>query len=202
MTGKWILDSGCSRHMTGDISLFSDFVANKKGYISYGDHKKGFILGKGSICNTSSITISNVMLVEGLRHNLLSTSQSCDNGYKVTFAKDCCIIEHNEKNDCMFKGVRVSNIYMLDLREISLNITQCLVTLSEDSWLYHRRLAHFNFDLLNKIVTKDLVISLPKMNFSKDHLCDACQNGKQTRVSFKSKKKMLFQHQDHLSFFT
>ncbi|CAI8610653.1 unnamed protein product [Vicia faba] len=46
--GKWILDSGCSRHMTGDISLFSDFVAKKKGVVSYSDHKKGVILGKAS----------------------------------------------------------------------------------------------------------------------------------------------------------
>ena len=59
--------------------------------------------------------------------------------------------------------------------------------MSEDSWLWHRHLTHVNFDLLNKIVTKDLVIGLPKMNFLKDHLSDACQKGKQTRVSFKSK---------------
>ena len=45
----------------------------------------------------------------------------------------------------------------------------------------------FNFDLLNKIVSKDLVVGLPKLKFSKDHLCDACQMGKQTRISFKYK---------------
>ena len=137
-------------------------MVKKRVYVSYDDHNKGEILGKGSIGNPSTITISNVMLVEGLRHSLLSISQLCDNGYKVTFAKDCCIIEHNEKKDCMFKGVRVNNIYMLDLREVSLNNAQCLVTLSEDSWLWHRRLAHVNFDLLNKIVAKDLVMVYQK----------------------------------------
>ena len=75
------------------------------------------------------------MLVEGLRHNLLSISQLCDNGYKLSFAKDYFIIEHSKKKDYMFKDLRVSNIYMLDLRETSLNNAQCLVTLSEDSWL-------------------------------------------------------------------
>jgi transposase InsO family protein len=59
--------------------------------------------------------------------------------------------------------------------------------MSEDSWLWHRRLAHVNFDLLNKVVAKDLVVGLPKIKISKDHLCDACQMGKQTRISFKSK---------------
>ena len=82
-------------------------MAKKKGYVSYGDNNKGVILGKGSIGSPSTITISNVMLVYGLRHSLLSISQLCDNGYKVTFAKDCCTIAHNEKKDCMFNGVSV-----------------------------------------------------------------------------------------------
>ena len=77
---------------------------------------------------------------------------------------------------------------MIDLRDISLNNAQCIVTLSEDSWLWHIRLAHANFDLLNKIVAKDLVIGLPKIKISKDHLCDACQKGKQTMASFKFEK--------------
>ena len=87
----------------------------------------------------------------------------------------------------MFNGLRVNNVYMLDLNEVSLTSDKFLVTMSEDSWLWHRRLAHVNFDLLNKVVSKDLVLGLPKINFTKDHLCDACQKGKQTRISFKSK---------------
>lgn len=87
----------------------------------------------------------------------------------------------------MFKGLRINNTYMLNLDGVSLVGTKCLVTMSEDSWLWNRRLAYVNFDLLNKLTSKDLVIGLPKIKFSKDHLCDACQMGKQTRVSFKSK---------------
>src|SRR4051812_39401699 len=45
----WFLDSGCSRHMTGDISLFVEFQAKKKGYVTYGDNNRGAILGKGSV---------------------------------------------------------------------------------------------------------------------------------------------------------
>src|ERR1044072_8523730 len=76
---------------------------------------------------------------------------------------------------------------MLDLFDVSLTSNKCLVTLNDDSWLWHRRLARVNFDLLNKVVSKDLVVGLPKVKFSKDHLCDACQIGKQTRISFKYK---------------
>lgn len=87
----------------------------------------------------------------------------------------------------MFKGVRVNNVYMLDLIEVPLTSHKCLVVLNDDSWLWHRRHAHVNFDFLNKVVSKDLVVGLPKINFLKDHLCDTCQMGKQTMVSFKSK---------------
>lgn len=77
---------------------------------------------------------------------------------------------------------------MLNLDDVSLTSTECLVTMSGDSWLWHRRLAHVNIYLLSKVVLKDLVIGLPKIKFSKDHLRHACQMGKQTRVSFKYKK--------------
>ena len=49
------------------------------------------------------------------------------------------------------------------------------------------RSTQVNFELVNKIVAKDLIVGLSKMKFSKNHICDACQKGKQTMVSFKSK---------------
>ena len=69
--------------MTDDISLFIDFKAKKKGYVTYGDNNKGAILGKGSVGNPSTTTISNVHLVEGLKHNVLSISQLRDKSCKV-----------------------------------------------------------------------------------------------------------------------
>lgn len=97
------------------------------------------------------------------------------------------MIEHNEKENYSSKGLRVNSIYMLNLDDVSLSNTKCLVTMSEDSWLCHMRLAHARLDLLNKAILKDLVIGLPKIKFLKDYLCDACQIENQTRVSYKSK---------------
>ncbi|XP_050896206.1 uncharacterized protein LOC127102934 [Lathyrus oleraceus] len=71
----WFLNSGCSRHMMGDISLFIEFVPKKKGFVTYGDNKKGVILGKSSVGTPLSTSISDVMLVAGLKHNLLSISK-------------------------------------------------------------------------------------------------------------------------------
>ena len=80
---KWFLDSGCSRHMTGDESKFAFLTRRKGGYVTFGDNGKGRIIGHGSIGNNSSSLIENVFLVDGLKHNLLSISQLCDKGFKV-----------------------------------------------------------------------------------------------------------------------
>lgn len=96
----------------------------------------------------------------------------CDKDFKFTFTTSICYtIEPNDKKDVLFKGFRVYNIYMLKLDDVSLSRTKCLATLSKESWLLHKRLAHVSFDMINKVVTKDLVTSLPWINFSKDHLC-------------------------------
>ncbi|KAK2390489.1 putative mitochondrial protein [Trifolium repens] len=185
---RWFLDSGCSRHMTGDASLFIKFKAKEKGCVTYGDNNKGTILGVGTIGNPSTITISNVVLVDNLKHNLLSVAKLCDKGFIINFKLTFCTIESNKDKNVILKAIRHGNVYMLDLDDNCLSGAKCLITKNDESWLWHRRMARLNFDLLNRIASKDLVIGLPKIRFSKDHLCDACQMGKQTKASFKSKK--------------
>ena len=88
----WYLDSGCSRHMTGDKGRFKELELKKGGVVTFGDNSKGQIEGIGSIGNHSSILIENVLLVNGLKHNLLSISQLCDKGFYVSFDKHGCKI--------------------------------------------------------------------------------------------------------------
>ena len=66
------------------------------------------------------------------------------------------------------------------------NHDQCFLCKDDDPWLWHIRIVHINMEHLNKIISKNLVIGLTKLKFEKDRLCDACQKGKQVRVSFKS----------------
>lgn len=131
--------------------------------------------------NPSTITIENVLLVKALKHNLLSISKLCDKGHSVSFNILSCIIEHNTSKVLVFKGSTIENVYMLDLDDVLMHGTKCLVS-------KNKCLSHAYFNLLNKISSKSLVVGFPKMKFSKDKLCDACRMGKQTRVSFKLKK--------------
>jgi hypothetical protein len=172
--------------MTGDASNFTHISPKKSGHVTYGDNNKGRILGVGKIGTNSSNSIENVLLVEGLKHSLLSVSQLCDKGYLVSFDSQKCLIEHKHDINIKHVGHRVNNVYMIDL-SIKQENNHCFLSKDDDPWLWHKRIAHINMDHLNKLISKDLVVGLPKLKFEKDKLCDACQKGKQTRVSFKSK---------------
>ena len=87
---EWYLDSGCSRHMTGDKKQFNKLDAKNGGHVTFGDNAKGKIIGIGKIGNPHSLSIHHVLLVDGLKHNLLSISQLCDMGNKVTFYPKNC----------------------------------------------------------------------------------------------------------------
>ena len=86
-TCLWYLDSGCSRHMTGDRSLFKVFESKRGGNVTFGDGSKSQIKGKGIISLPGLSDIANVLYVEGLRVNLLSISQICDQDLMVLFSK-------------------------------------------------------------------------------------------------------------------
>jgi len=69
--------------MTRDKYKFISFIANKGGYVTYGDNNKGKFFGIGNIANSLTTLIENVLFVAGLQHNLLSISHFCDKGYKI-----------------------------------------------------------------------------------------------------------------------
>ncbi|KAF1894408.1 hypothetical protein Lal_00027105 [Lupinus albus] len=91
------LESGFSRHMTGDKSKFS-FILPKDGFVTYGDNNKGKILGIGRIGKPPHVTIDNVLYVDGLKQNILSISQLCDKNLNVIFKKDLYTIEDRKSH--------------------------------------------------------------------------------------------------------
>jgi len=74
--------------------------------------------------------------------------------------------------------MRNNNIYLIDLDNASSSNITCLVAKEENPWLWHKWAAHIHMQHLNKLISKELVIGLPKIKFEKDKLCAACQKGK------------------------
>ena len=78
--------------MTGGESQFITLEAKNRGMVIFGDNGKEKIIGIGNIDITPSTYIKNILLIDSLKHNLLSISQLCDKGYKVIFEPSMCII--------------------------------------------------------------------------------------------------------------
>ena len=108
------MDNACSRHMTGDKSKLLSFTLKDGGFVTFGDNSRGKIIGVENINNYSSSCIENVLLVDGLKHNLISISQLCDKDYKVIFDKNQCIITHAHNNKILFIASRHGNVYTFD----------------------------------------------------------------------------------------
>jgi hypothetical protein len=82
----WLIDSGCSRHMTGDRGWFSSLVpVVTKRYITFGDNGRGRVLLEGEIKVSDKIALKRVALVQSLEYNLLSVSQLLDEDFEVLF---------------------------------------------------------------------------------------------------------------------
>ena len=90
-----------------------------------------------------------MLYVEGLRHSLLSISELCDKGYKVNFKSNGCTISHDSSSKVLFIGKRVNNIYLLDILKTD-SVNECFLSKSDESWLWHRRLAQIHTNHLNR----------------------------------------------------
>ncbi|XP_070029674.1 uncharacterized protein [Nicotiana sylvestris] len=89
---QWFMDSGCSKHMTGNTTDFLSLKALQGGSVSFGNGKKGYILGDGKVGKSLTHSIENVYYVNGLKYSLLSVSQICSKGNKVEFLSKICTI--------------------------------------------------------------------------------------------------------------
>ncbi|GKB76385.1 retrovirus-related pol polyprotein from transposon TNT 1-94 [Tanacetum coccineum] len=179
---EWIKDSGCSKHMTGNKSLFSTYKAYDGGNVVFGSNLKGKIIGKGTISN-DSLTIYNVEHVDKLAFNLLSIGQICDNKCQVLFTEEGCKIIKDGK--IIGNGIRKNGLYVMKLGNKSQD-KLCLATVVDNSTLWHRRLGNANMRLIQSLSYKELVRNLPKLKYDK-HFCDACKIGKQAHASHKAK---------------
>ncbi|GKC20484.1 ribonuclease H-like domain-containing protein [Tanacetum coccineum] len=189
------VDSGCSRHMTGNMSYLSDFKEFDGGYVTFGGGAKGGkITGKGTL-KTGKLDFEDVYFVKELQFNLFSVSQMCDKKNSVLFTDTGCFVlspdfKLADESQVLLKVPRKNNMYSVDMKNIvpkeSLTCLVAKATLDE-SMLWHRRLGHVNFKTINKLVKENLVRGLPTKRFENDQTCVACLKGKQHKASCKSK---------------
>nr|GFC29703.1 integrase, catalytic region, zinc finger, CCHC-type, peptidase aspartic, catalytic [Tanacetum cinerariifolium] len=135
-----IVDSGCSKHMTGNLKLLINFVEKFLGTVKFGNDQIGPILRYGDLVQ-GAVTIKRVYYVEGLNHNLFSVGQLCDADLEVAFRKSTRFI-HDLKGNDLLTGSRGTDLYSIILQSTnSFNpIFLMAKATSSQAWLWHRRL--------------------------------------------------------------
>ncbi|GJZ65590.1 integrase, catalytic region, zinc finger, CCHC-type containing protein [Tanacetum coccineum] len=148
----FIVDSGWSKHMAGNLKLLSNFVEKFLGTVKFGNDQTELIIGYGDLVQ-GNITIKRVYYVEGLNHNLFFVVQFCDVDLEVAFRISTCYIHDLKGNDLLI-GSRGIDLYSITLQDTSTPNPICLMAKASlsQAWLWHRRLSHLNFDTINLLL--------------------------------------------------
>ncbi|GKD12958.1 retrovirus-related pol polyprotein from transposon TNT 1-94 [Tanacetum coccineum] len=183
----WYLDSGCSKHMTGNHSQLMNFISKFLGIVRFRNDNISRIMGYGDY-QLGNVTISRVYYVEGLGDNLFSVGQFCDTDLEVAFQKNTCFIR-NLKGVDLLSGSRDTKLYTISLDDMLKTSPIFLLSKASKtkSWLWHLHLSHLNFGTLNKLAKNGLARGIPRLKFQKDHLCSACALGKRKKSSYQPK---------------
>nr|GEW57654.1 hypothetical protein [Tanacetum cinerariifolium] len=147
----------CTKHMTGNLKLLCNFVEKYLGTVRF-ENDHFAPIGYVDLVR-GNITINRVYYVEDIKGNDLLT------------------------------GNRGSDLYTISLHETSSTTPIYLMAKASPTqeWLWHQILSHLNFDYINLLSKKDIVIGLPKLEYVKDQLCSSCELSKAKRSSFKTK---------------
>ena len=143
---------------------------------------KSKIVGIGNIIKNNSDLITDVMLVEGLTHNLLSISQLYDQGYRVVFEPSHYIIKDFTSDIIILTAKRHDNTYVLFVDDLLDQNIKCLASFVDKKWMWHKKHDHAHMRLIFKISQKELVIGLPKISFDNDSTCEFCRRVNRPKV--------------------
>ena len=188
----WIIDSGCSNHMTGDKEKLQDLSEYKGRHVVVtANNSKLPIAHIGNTVvspqyNTNDVSLQNVYHVPGMKKNLLSVSQLTSSGHFVLFGpQDVKVyrdLEIMEKP--MIKGRRLESVYVMSAETAYVDKTRK----NETADLWHMRLSHVSYSKLTVMMEKSMLKGLPQLKVRKDTICTGCQYGKAHQLPYEESK--------------
>nr|GEX08128.1 hypothetical protein [Tanacetum cinerariifolium] len=141
----WIIDNGCSNHMTGDRSLLGNFIKKFMGTVCFRNDNFAAITGYGDYIQ-GNITICHIYYVEGLGHNLFSVGQFCDGDLEVAFRSKTCYVLNLEGDD-LLTGRSESNLYTISISDMAASSPVCLMGKSKKASHPPKLVSSDNFKL-------------------------------------------------------
>ena len=156
---EWILDSGCSFHMTPNKGLFTTHERVDGGNVTMGNNATCKIVGVGSIqikmFDGMVRTLSDVRHVPGLKKNLISLSTLDKNGCRI--ACQGGVLKVIRRSLVVIKGKMYGSLYTLEGSTIfgSVNVSTSIMS-DEETKLWHLRLGHMSERGMHKLSKQGL----------------------------------------------
>ena len=139
----WLVDSGCTFHMTPFKTLFSNYKKIENGFVSMANEKKCNVLGTGDVClrfsSGSVFTLKDVRHVPDLRYNLISCASLENDGLEGKWGKG--VMKILKGSLVVFTAEKQNNLYVCHAEPI-LDFVNSVI--GDKSVLWHNRLGHMS----------------------------------------------------------
>ncbi|GJY39281.1 ribonuclease H-like domain-containing protein [Tanacetum coccineum] len=178
LKNKGVINSKCSRHMTGNRSYLIDYEEIDEVFVSFGANFKGGKIPRKGKIKTGKLDFEDVYFVKELNFNLFSVSQMCDKKNSVLFTDTECVVlspdfKLTNESYVLLKVPRKDNMYSVDLKNVvpqgGLTCLFAKATLDESN-LWHRRLRHVNFKTMNKLDLESFEVTYTSISSHGDPL--------------------------------
>ncbi|KAL3519528.1 hypothetical protein ACH5RR_017677 [Cinchona calisaya] len=183
----WIIDSGCSNHMTGDKRKLTNLTEYKGGRVVVTtDNSRLPIthIGNATILpryNSHQVKLQHVYHVHGMKKNLLSVSQLTASGNFVLFGSVEVRVYQNKKitGTPIMQCKRMETVYVMSAQEAYVDKARK----NETTDLWHARLGHVSYYKLKIMMMKSMLKGLPQLDVRDDIVCAGCHKWRSTAGS-------------------
>ncbi|GJV72012.1 retrovirus-related pol polyprotein from transposon TNT 1-94 [Tanacetum coccineum] len=187
----WWIDTGATRHVCADKSMFHSFRAVDNGQkLFMGNSATADIKGEGDVIlkmtSEKELKLTNVLYVPEIRKNLVSGWLLNKFGFRLVFESDKFVLSKNQMY--VGKGYAVDAMFKLNVMVVKndINKMNSSAYLIESSNVWHGRLGHVNFNSMRRLIKFN---SIPNFHIDSKYKCETCVEAKLTRTSFKSVKR-------------
>ncbi|GJR60008.1 retrovirus-related pol polyprotein from transposon TNT 1-94 [Tanacetum coccineum] len=187
----WWIDTGATRHVCADKSMFHSFRAVDNGQKLYmGNSATADIKGEGDVIlkmtSEKELKLTNVLYVPEIRKNLVSGWLLNKFGFRLVFESDKFVLSKNQMY--VGRGYAMNGMFKLNVMVVKneINKMNSSAYLIESSNVWHGRLGHVNFNSMRRLIKFN---SIPNCHIDSKYKCETCVEAKLTRTPFKSVKR-------------